>query len=86
MESGKAAVLLLGRYNHNGEGLEYRQLAKIAPNCTFEFSTIHRAKGQEADFVIVLDLSRGSYGFPSEIVDDPIVTSILASGGDFFSL
>lgn len=81
--SGKATVLLLGRYNHNGEGLEYRQLAKIAPNCTFEFSTIHRAKGREADFVIVLDLSRGSYGFPSEIVDDPIVTSILASGEIF---
>ena len=81
--SGKASILLLGRYNHNGEGIEYGQLAKIAPNCTFEFSTIHRAKGREADFVIVLDLSRGAYGFPSEIVDDPIVTSILASGEVF---
>lgn len=81
--SGKASILLLGRYNHNGEGIEYALLAKMAPNCTFEFSTIHRAKGREADFVIVLDLSRGSYGFPSEIVDDPIITSILASGEVF---
>jgi DNA helicase-4 len=79
----RASVLLLGRYNYTGNGIEFGNLAKIAPNCTFEFSTVHRAKGREADFVIVLDLSRGSYGFPSEIVDDPIVTSILASGESF---
>lgn len=81
--SGNATVLLLARYNHNGEGIEYGQLARLAPNCSFEFSTVHRAKGREADFVIVLELTRGSFGFPSEIVDDPIVTSILASGEVF---
>jgi DNA helicase-4 len=78
-----ASILFLGRYNYTGDGIEYGNLAKIAPNCTFEFSTVHRAKGREADFVILLDLSRGSYGFPSEIVDDPIVTSVLASGESF---
>ncbi len=79
----KATVLILGRYNHSGNGIGFGQLEAIAPNCKFEFSTVHRAKGREADFVVVVELSRGPYGFPSEIVDDPIITSILACGEDF---
>ena len=31
-----------------------------------EFSTVHGAKGREADYVIVLDLNDGRWGFPSQ--------------------
>ena len=37
-----------------------------------EPSTIHSAKGREADFAIILDLN-DRYGLPSKILDDPIL-------------
>lgn len=36
-------------------------------------STIHRAKGLEADYVIVLDVNSAGVGFPSQIQDDPLL-------------
>lgn len=36
-------------------------------------STIHRAKGLEADHVIILDVNSSGVGFPSLIQDDPIL-------------
>lgn len=36
-------------------------------------STIHRAKGLEADHVIVLDVNSSGVGFPSLIQDDPLL-------------
>lgn len=38
-----------------------------------EPSTIHSAKGREADFTIILDLKDDLYGLPSKISDDPIL-------------
>ena len=43
-----------------------------------EFSTVHRAKGREADYVIVLDLTDGRWGFPSSIEDDPLLDLVLS--------
>jgi len=37
------------------------------------FSTVHSSKGTEADYVLVLNFTRGRKGFPSEIEDDPIL-------------
>ena len=42
-----------------------------------EFSTVHAAKGREADFVIVLDLKDGRRGFPSQMEDDPLMELVL---------
>lgn len=42
------------------------------------YMTIHRSKGSDADYVIVLGMTLGGYGFPSEIVDDPILDLVLA--------
>lgn len=39
-------------------------------------STIHRAKGLEADYVIVLDVNSSGVGFPSQIHDDPILNLV----------
>ena len=50
-----------------------------------EFSTAHRAKGREADYVIVLNLNDGRWGFPSKVDDDPLLELVLPplSGGAF---
>ena len=44
-----------------------------------EFSTVHGAKGREADNVIVLDLDDGRWGFPSKVEDDPLLELVLPS-------
>ena len=60
----ESTVLVLGRFNKSqavvpaGSGTESLKL---------EFSTVHRAKGREADYVVVLDLKDGYDGFPSKI-------------------
>ena len=42
-----------------------------------ETSTVHRAKGREADYVVVLDLKDVRMGFPSRIEDDPLLELVL---------
>ncbi|WP_306047825.1 UvrD-helicase domain-containing protein [Nioella sp. MMSF_3534] len=68
----KPTVLLLGRYRH----LMPNNLSRMRhefPDLDISFKTIHASKGLEADHVIVLGLFRGRTGFPSEIVDDPLL-------------
>lgn len=69
-----ASVLILNRYNHDIEANIDRQL-----NYEFELRnlTVHSAKGKEADYVIIDNLGSGKYGFPSEILDDPIINLFL---------
>ena len=44
---------------------------------TFRYDTAHSSKGQEADFVIVLDVNDGRWGWPSQIEDDPLLQLVL---------
>ncbi|WP_170756510.1 UvrD-helicase domain-containing protein [Ruegeria lacuscaerulensis] len=74
-EKKKASVLLLGRYRHLAPtGLS--ELQREFPRLDIKFKTIHSSKGLEADHVIVLSLFRGRTGFPSEIVDDPLLNLV----------
>jgi DNA helicase-4 len=43
-----------------------------------EFMTTHRSKGREADYVIVVALEDGEYGFPTNISDDPVMRMVLS--------
>lgn len=43
-----------------------RSLEESYPALSIEFMTVHAAKGKEADYVVVLGLGKGRYGFPSE--------------------
>lgn len=45
--------------------------------------TAHKAKGLEGDYVIALDVTAGRYGYPSEIVDDPVLNLVLVGSGGF---
>ena len=42
-----------------------------------EFLTFHRAKGLEADYTVLLDVSEGVYGVPSRIEDDELLNLVI---------
>lgn len=60
-------VLVLGRYNNSRQAVP----------AGVEFNTVHRAKGTEADYVVVVDLTDDRWGFPSQIDDDPLLELVL---------
>ncbi len=45
--------------------------------------TVHNVKGLQADYVVVVGLSSGRYGFPTGIEDDPILEMAMARGDPF---
>ena len=71
-------VLLLGRYRHL-QPLNLRSLAKQYPGLRFTWMTVHRSKGLEADYAVVLGLCAGKYGFPVEMADDPLLDLVMAA-------
>jgi len=76
------SVLVLGRYR---QGREVVQSIRRSRLLRVEFSPVHGAKGREADYVIVLDLNDGRWGFPSKVEDDPLLDLVLppVSGGAY---
>ena len=77
-----ATVLLLGRYRHT-RPQNMDALARAHFNLKLSFMTVHGSKGLEADYVVVLGLYSGKYGFPSEIVDDPLLDLVLAAPEEY---
>ena len=69
-----ASVLVLGRYQRSARLLPR---GPSGAGITVTFSTVHSAKGQEADYVVVLDLRDSRTGFPSRIEDDPLLDLVL---------
>ena len=74
---GTSEVLLLGRYRRL-QPLNLGSLAKQYPGLRFSYMTVHRAKGLEADYAVVLGLCAGKFGFPVEIADDPLINLVLS--------
>ena len=77
----KPAVLLLGRCRRNRRNRlrNMNSLQRQSPGLRMSFKTVHGSKSLEADYVVVLDLCSGQYGFPSEIVDDPLLDLVLGA-------
>lgn len=73
-EAKATTVLLLGRYRFVEPDL--RVLRRRFPTLKISFRTIHASKGLEADHVILLNADSGRTGFPSEIVDDPLLSLV----------
>lgn len=44
---------------------------------------VHSAKGLEADYVVLIGMQAGRYGFPSEISDDPLPDLVLGTPEDY---
>ena len=81
-----ATVLILGRYRASKDvfdkALETIRTGKEnvqaeGDDLKTRFSTVHRAKGLEEDYAIVLDLKNERRGFPSRIEDDPLMDLVL---------
>ena len=72
----KSDVLLLGRYRHTRPE-NMVQLTRACPDLRLSYKTVHGSKGLEADYVVVLGLCTGKYGFPAEITDDPLLDLVL---------
>lgn len=71
---GPQSVLLLGRYGFNKPNL--RPIRENFPDLSIRFSTIHSAKGGEADHVILLEAKSDRTGFPSQKEDDPLLALV----------
>ncbi len=48
-----------------------------------QFLTVHKAKGLEADIVIILNCNSGKHGFPSELSDDQVLNLLLSDADQF---
>ncbi|MFV0466374.1 MAG: UvrD-helicase domain-containing protein [Lachnospiraceae bacterium] len=81
-------ILLLGRYGFDGDYLERSGLfeyktrgSKIKsvkyPQLDITFMTVHMAKGLGYDNVIVVNGKNETYGFPSKIEDDPVLSFVI---------
>ncbi|MCD8289333.1 MAG: UvrD-helicase domain-containing protein [Prevotella sp.] len=85
------SVLLLGRYTFDdnliAKKFKYadkreRRFYSIAGR-SVEFLTAHKAKGLEADVVLLLKCDGGVYGFPAQIADDAALRYVLTAADDF---
>ncbi len=76
--AGTSSVLLLGRYRHK-RPQNMPGIARRYPSLRVSFMTVHGSKGLEADYVVAPGLCSGKFGFPAEIVDDPLLDLVLAT-------
>ena len=73
------SVFLLGRYSFDDYYLPFmyksvkegNRFYYIIEGRKIEFLTVHKSKGLEADYVILLQCNKDTYGFPSRVSDDP---------------
>ncbi len=72
------SVYLLGRFRFNlPNGTQMMMLRKRFPSLSIACNTVHGAKGLEADYVVVLGLERGQYGFPSQKTSHSLLEALL---------
>ncbi|OIN08077.1 UvrD-helicase domain-containing protein [Oceanisphaera psychrotolerans] len=77
-------VYLLGRYGFNlPDRKEMQRLAARHPSIVLECHTVHASKGKEADYVIVLGLETGKFGFPSGKTTHPLLEALLPPLDDY---
>lgn len=85
------SVFLLGRYNFDDYYLSfmfegYKKAEKyyyIIGSRHLEFMSVHKSKGLEADYVILLQCNDDVYGFPSKIERDSILNYLLNKSDNF---
>ena len=83
-----SSILLLGRFGFDGDRLErsglfefIRQGSKLKsvkyPRLNITFMTAHASKGLGYDNVIIVNGRNETYGFPSKIEDDPVLSHVI---------
>ncbi len=76
-KENKKDILVLGRCNNDIDYVysERENNYLIYKDIKIKYLTVHKAKGLEADYVIVLNLCDDILGFPNKIEDDEIISS-----------
>ena len=85
------SVFLLGRYSFDDYYLSFMYKSVKEGNRFFyiigdrkiEFLTVHKSKGLEADYVIILQCNKDTYGFPSLASDDPVLNYVLTKSDQY---
>lgn len=85
------SIFLLGRYSFDDYYLSYmyqsikegNRFYYIIGGRKIEFLTVHKSKGLEADYVILLQCNKDTYGFPSLVSDDPVLNYVLTKSDQF---
>ena len=62
---------------------EFNIVYKKYPKLKFNFMSVHRSKGLEADNVIILNLENKLLGFPNKLTDDSILSLVISDLDDF---
>lgn len=77
----KKTVAVLGRFHKDLNGLKNnltRTKLQSYPYLEVLFSTIHKSKGLEYDYVIMAKMEKGKYlGFPCQIEDNPLLDLVM---------
>ena len=73
-ERQKLKVMVLWRYNQLDP---FKGSKPRFENIEVSGLSFHRAKGLEADYTILLDVSEGGYGVPSQIEDDELLNLVM---------
>lgn len=82
------SILLLGRYGFDGDHLQNTGLFEYDsknqalrsvkyPKLNITFMTAHSSKGLGYDDVIVINAKNETFGFPSKIEDDPVLSFVV---------
>lgn len=85
------SIFLLGRYSFDDYYLPFMYKSVKEGNRFFyfigsrkiEFLTVHKSKGLEADYVIILQCNKDIYGFPSLVSDDPVLNYVLTKSDQY---
>ncbi len=87
-ENPNSSVLLLGRYGFDAYNLSrsgdfiYDEksgnlYSKKYAGKQLDFMTVHRAKGLGYDNVVIINARNETYGFPSQVQDDPVLKFVV---------
>lgn len=71
----ESLVLVLSRFKRSCR--QVRSLGISHRGLKLEYMSVHSAKGKQADYVVLLDVIDGRYGFPSTIMTDPLLELLL---------
>ena len=86
-----AEVLFLGRYQFDEKMLwetelftkeEEKMQCNLYPTLNISFYTVHQSKGLGFDEVILLNGSKGRYGFPTEVKEDRVDRILRKNGAE----
>lgn len=93
-----STVFFIGRYSFDSNmlkesglfDLQYNNLSgfldvryRKRPDLKMSFTTAHKSKGLQADYVVILNNKGTRMGFPSMIQDDPILDMLLEKSDDY---